>query len=125
MTEMFAGDERVLGPAMILPLAEQLTTDPLLQRIKDDIAKKEQTGERDVGPGYESHIVQVSILDASHAQVLDCSKDQGQRLSASGQVLVRGDDFYKYRQTTLSMANGRWLVSDIYTGGSERCTPGN
>ncbi len=75
MTELFARDERVAGPEAMLPLAEQLTADPLLRRIKDAVAQRASSGERAVSPGYESHIIKVTMLDGSTAKVLDCSKD--------------------------------------------------
>jgi len=123
MTELFARDERIDGPEAMLPLAEELTTGPLLQRIRDDIKSKQTSGERSANPGYDSHIVRVTMLSTNHAQVLDCSQDRGERFSANGTLLIPADDFYKLRTSDMVQVDGRWVASDIYVGGDERCDP--
>jgi hypothetical protein len=123
MTELFARDERVTGPESILPLAEQLTTGALLQRIKEDLAERQRSGVFGVSPGYDSHIVKVTMVDATNARVLDCSQDRGEGYSTDGKLLVPADDFYKLRESELTLVDGRWLAREIKTGGDERCEP--
>lgn len=123
MTELFARDERITGPETILPLADELTTGPYLQRIKEVTAAKVASGERSVGPGYDSHIVKVTMVDANHARVLDCSQDRGERYSAAGSLIIRADDFYKLRESEMVLVDGRWLAQELNTGGDQRCTP--
>jgi len=123
MTELFARDERVTGPEAILPLAEELTTGPLLRRIQDGVKQRVESGERSVGPGYDSHIVRVTILNDTTARVLDCSLGRGERYSAEGAQLVPADGHYKLRETEMVFVNGVWLANDLITGGDERCEP--
>lgn len=123
MTEVFKRDERIDGPEAMLPLAEELTTGPLLRRISDGVAERSTSGERAFSPGFDSHIVKVTILSATHAQVVDCSQDRGERYSADGALLVGADDFYKLRTSDMVLENGRWVASDVFAGGDERCEP--
>ncbi len=123
MTEMYSRDERVDGPEAMLALAEELTTGPLLNRIKDSVAERVASGERSVSPGFDSHIVRVTLLSTTHAQVLDCSQDRGERYSPDGVLLVAADDFHKFRTSDLVLVEGRWLANEIYAGGDERCDP--
>ncbi|MEZ5408575.1 MAG: hypothetical protein R2761_11150 [Acidimicrobiales bacterium] len=123
MTELFARDERVTGPEAILPLAEELTTGPLLRRIQDDVIESSQSGERTAGPGYESHIVRVTMLAQDKARVVDCSLGRGERYAADGTLLIAADDHYKLRESAMVLVDGRWLASDIFSGGDEQCEP--
>ena len=125
MTELFARDERIEGPEAILRLAEELTTGPLLERIKENAADKVSSGERSVGPGYDSHIVKVTMVDSENARVLDCSQGRGERYSPDGVLIVPADDFYKLRESIFVLVDGRWLAYDINTGGDLRCEPGD
>lgn len=124
MTEMYNRDERVEGPEAMLPLAEELTTGPLLNRIKESVAERVTSGERSVSPGFDSHIVKVTILSTSHAQVVDCSQDRGERYSAEGVLIVAADDFHKLRTSDMVFLDGRWVANEIFAGGDERCEPG-
>ncbi len=123
MTELFARDERVTGPEAILPLAEELTTGPLLKRIQDGVEQRVQSGERSVGPGYDSHVVSVTVVSDTTARVLDCSLGRGERYSPDGTQLVPGDDHYKLRETEMVLVDGRWRANDLIAGGDERCDP--
>lgn len=123
MTEVFKRDERIDGPEAMLSLARELTTGPLLRRISDGVAERSASGERAFSPGFDSHIVKVTMLSTTHAQVVDCSQDRGERYSADGALLVGADDFYKLRTSDMVLENGRWVASDVFAGGDERCEP--
>jgi hypothetical protein len=121
-TELFARDERVDGPEAHLPLAEELTTGPLLERIRLRSSENLADGGRSVGPGYDSNIVEV-VVTGDSATVLDCSRDAGEGYSSSGELMVPADDFFKLRQSILILLDGSWVVEDIYVGGDQRCDP--
>jgi hypothetical protein len=123
MTELFARDERVKGPEAMLELAEELTTGPLLERIRDAVEQRASTGERATSPGYDSNIVSLEVISPTSATVLDCSQDRSELFAPTGELLVPADDFYKLRESQLVLVNGDWLVQEIISGGDERCDP--
>lgn len=123
MTELFARDERVTGPEAILPLAEELTTGPLLNRIQDSAAERGRTGERSVGPGYDSHIVAVTLTSGTSAAVLDCSLGQTEGYSSQGQLIAPADEHYRLRETEMVLVDDRWLAQELRVGGDQRCDP--
>ena len=122
MTELFTIDARVVGPEARLPLAEELTTGRQLKRIRESVVNDLDSGERLVGPGFDSHIVLV-VITGDKAEVVDCSQGRGEGYSADGQLLVPADDFYKLRWTELVLIDGTWFVEDFLTGGDNRCDP--
>jgi hypothetical protein len=122
MGELFARDERVDGPEARLPLAEELTTGALLQRIRTAVLRNVETGERDVSPGYDSNVVSVSV-ESRKATVIDCSQDRGMAYSAAGTLLVEADDFWKMRRVEYVDDAGAWRALEIFAGGDERCDP--
>jgi len=121
-TELFARDERVDGPEAHLPLAAELTTGRLLQRIQDQVAETIRTGVLFVGPGYESNIVEV-VVDGDTATVLDCSRDTSEGYSLLGKLVRPADDFFELRQSALVLIDGVWFVEDIAAGGEGQCDP--
>jgi hypothetical protein len=120
-TEVFAGDDRVDDPESRLPLAEELTTGVLLERLREVAAEDLASGERSVG-GYESNIARV-VVTGDSATVLDCSRDAAEGYSSSGELTIPADDFFKFRQSVLVLIDGAWFVEGVYTGGDERCDP--
>jgi hypothetical protein len=122
MTELFARDERIDGPEVVLPLAEELTTGAQLARIQENVQERIETGERVVSQGYESHIIDV-LIEGERASVLDCSRDQGELFSAEGDVLLVAPDQFMTRETRLIHLDGQWLIDEFVTGGSEACDP--
>jgi hypothetical protein len=122
MTELFARDERVTGPEVILPLAEELTTGRQLKRIQESVDRDLASGDRTSSPGYESHIVSVEVK-GDKASVVDCSKDRSEGYSSAGQLTIPADDFFKFRGAELLEIDGKWFVEDFLTGGDNRCNP--
>jgi len=122
MTEMFNVDERVNDPLDGLALIEELTTGGQYRRSTEARQRRAESGEALVGPGYVSNIVKVEI-DGETASVLDCSQGLGELYSSTGELLIPADDFFKFRTTKLVVVNGVWKVTDIITGGDNRCNP--
>lgn len=122
MTELFDRDERIVGPEAILVLAEELTTGRVLARLQDSVTSKAESGERTVSPGFESNIVGVT-LDGDTAVTLDCSRDQAERFSADGELLVESEAHFTYTETWLVFENGKWLVEEFIVGGDLPCDP--
>ncbi|MEZ5408574.1 MAG: hypothetical protein R2761_11145 [Acidimicrobiales bacterium] len=123
MTELFSRDERVDDPTDILDLADELTTGPLKADITESINRRLLTGYKAVGHGYESHIVSVEITGDTTASVVDCSLDTRAFYDANGALLVPADTFYRLRQSSLVLVDGRWLVSELRSTGTGRCDP--
>jgi hypothetical protein len=124
MGELFARDERINGPEARLPLAEELTTGPLLRRIQGAVARNIETGERDVSDGYDSNVLNIDIdAESSLATVLDCSRDRGSAYSAIGDLIVEEDDFWKVRRVEYQLLEERWLAIEMFVGGDHRCDP--
>lgn len=122
MTELFARDEREVGPEAILILAEELTTGRVLARLRDSAADQLESGERTAGAGYESNITRVEVADDS-AVVLDCSRDLSIGYSASGEPLNDPDPTFTFRETWLVRLQGSWLIEEFIVGGDIPCVP--
>ena len=122
MTELFNRDERVDGPEVVLPLTDELTTGAQLARIREDIARELASGERLVGPGYDSNIIDV-LIEGDHASVLDCSRDNGELYSAEGELITPAATIFKTRETRLVRVDDVWLVEDFVSGRGVECDP--
>ena len=122
MGELFARDERIDGPEVHLPLASEISTGPLLARIRESAAAKLGSGERSAGDGYASNPLSVE-LEGQSAVVLDCSRDLGERYAADGSLLVAADDFWIVRRVEYRKVNDQWFAWEIFSGGETRCDP--
>jgi hypothetical protein len=122
MTELFAYNEVAEGPEARLELLEELAVDPFLSRAAQGIQARLESGQRAVGPGYASNIVEVTI-DGELARVLDCSLDQAVVYDADGEVVIPMADTFKLRTSQLRLIGGRWMLEDVFAGGDERCDP--
>lgn len=122
MTEYFARDEREVTLEEQIAELETLAIDPQLQRSKEVLASHYDEGQYAVNPGYVSNIVRIDI-EGDRASVLDCSQGRGELFSAEGDLLIPADDFFKLRRTELVKIDGRWWITELITGGDERCNP--
>ena len=122
MVDLYVRDDRVTGPEARLELAEELTVDPQLTRIKEVSAANRAAGILIVGPGYDSNIVSVEI-DGATAVVSDCSQDRSVAYDVDGNLTIPMDDFYKIRMTNLVLVGGVWKVELFLARGEERCDP--
>lgn len=122
MTELFAFDEReVVQWQAKWDLADELSADPQLSRMREIMESDRAAGLATVSDGYNSNIVELKLA-GDEAEVLDCSSSDG-FLYDGDEILERGDGSFKLRQTLLSRVDGRWLVTDTRFGGSLECTP--
>lgn len=126
MTELYRLDAREEGYEGMLALARELTVDPQLTRLEEFVASLEAQGQLGVGPGYDSNVVSVQFReDGTEAVVTDCSQGRLEGWSEDGELLVPADDFWKIRRTHLVLRNGQWFIENYFTGGEERCDPGD
>lgn len=123
MTELYRRDERLDGPEAMLPLAEELTTGPLLNRIRDAAAEHAASGERTSSPGFDSHVKDVTLVDQANALVLDCVLDRSELYSADGRLIQPADQAPVLIETEVVLVDGRWLVREINAGGAVNCDP--
>ena len=122
MTVINALDEISDGVGVNKPLIEQYVTGPQRTRMLEGIEKRIATGNRDVGPGYDSNIVQVEFK-GELALVGDCSIDRGELISPDGEVLIPAATIYTLRETHLIKENGQWMITDFITGTNIGCNP--
>jgi len=122
MTEALARDEREITFEEQMAILERIAVDPLLKRSREIAAENYELGYYAVGPGYDSHIVDVDVAD-DRATVFDCSQGRGELYAADGELLIPADDFYKIRRTELVKIDGQWFVEDLITGGDTLCEP--
>ena len=122
MTVINALDEISDGVGVNKPLIEQYVTGPQRTRMLEGIEKRIATGNRDVGPGYDSNIVQVEFK-GELALVGDCSLGRGEVISPDGEVLVSAATIYTLRETHLIKENGQWMITDFIVGTNIGCDP--
>ena len=121
MTEYFDRDESALTLEERIARVEAVAVDPLLARVLERTATRDQDGSYAISPGYESNVVEVEV-DGETASVLDCSLDLGVLYDANGDELIGADEEHHLRRTVWLLTDDGWFVSDFFTGGDE-CTP--
>jgi len=119
MTVINADDN---GVERIRPLIEQYVIDPQRTRMLEGIEEDLATGNRSVGPGYDSNIIKVVFRDEI-AIVGDCSIDRGQLFSPEGELLIPAAEIYTVRETDLVDLDGQWMVTEFRTGTRIGCDP--
>lgn len=125
MTEIAVRDERVDGDVeRRIALAERVTTGALLARIQGRPGRIADGAEIIVGPGYLSNIVALEV-EGDVVNIVDCSQDRTEGYNAYGDLTTAADDFFKLRSTRLVRIDGDWFVEEFFTGGDDRCTPGD
>ncbi len=120
MTELFVRDETT--PDLNTDLLAELTTGAQLERMLAVYASDAETDDYRRSPGHDSNITSIEI-DGDRASVLDCSQGRGMVFNAYDEVLIAGDDFFKFRETQLVKLDGHWLVENFLAGGDLRCEP--
>lgn len=122
MTVIWANDDLNNGIGANQKLIEQYVIDPQKARMLAAIEDRKTTGQLDVGPGYDSNIMEVVFQD-DVAFVVDCSLGRGTLLSPEGEMLIPAATVYKVRETQLVNLEGQWMVEDFRTGGDLGCNP--
>ncbi len=122
LVEFAARDDREVSLEDQIEQLRSVAVDPLLTRAVESRTERQSRGEYAVNPGGESNIRSITI-EGDSASVIDCYLGRGTLFASNGTVLIPPDEKHQLVELRYAQVDGKWFISDFYSGGDQECDP--